>query len=148
MRISDWSADVCSSYLREALERGEGRGLGRRAGGDVDDAAHRIARITRRIGAIDDVELRDVAGADDPPGGGIAERVAEEIRHHEAVDHDEAARRLGRVRAAKSRHRVVIPDETRAEEEIGRVFDQIIGVERIEPGELIVAETEERKSEV
>src|SRR3546814_10138746 len=25
--------------LREALERGEGRGLGRRAGGDVDDAA-------------------------------------------------------------------------------------------------------------
>src|SRR3546814_10069907 len=61
--------------LREALERGEGRGLGRRAGGDVDDAAHRIARITRRIGAIDDVELRDVAGAEDPPGGGIAERV-------------------------------------------------------------------------
>src|SRR3546814_7517976 len=105
MRISDWSSDVCSSDL---------------------DAAHRIARITRRIGAIDDVELRDVAGADDPPGGGIAERVAEEIRHHEAVDHDEAARRLGRVRAAKSRHRVVIPDETRADEEIGRVFDQIL----------------------
>src|SRR3546814_18629559 len=109
MRISDWSSDVCSSDL---------------------DAAHRIARITRRIGAIDDVELRDVAGADDPPGGGIAERVAEEIRHHEAVDHDEAARRLGRERAAKSRHRVVIPDETRSDEEISGVFDKIIGVKR------------------
>src|SRR3546814_4483600 len=42
----------------------------------------------------------------------------------------------------KSRHRVVIPDETRADEEIGRVFDQILGVERIDPGELIVAETD------
>src|SRR3546814_14199314 len=81
--------------LREALERGEGRGLGRRAVGDVDDAAHRIARITRRIGAIADVELRDVPGADDHPCRGITARVDEALAHQAAVAYEAAANTPG-----------------------------------------------------
>ena len=128
--------------LVEILKVDERPGLVRRAGGDVDDAAHRIARIARRIGAIDDVELLHFVRPDDPPCRGIAERIAEEVRNHEAIDHHQRARALRGMSAAKSRHRIIVADVTGTHEEIGRVFDQILGVEGVDPGELFVAKAD------
>ena len=58
------------------------------------------------------------------------------------VDHHQAARALRRMRAAKAGHGIVVADIARAYEEIGRVFDQILGVEGVDPGELLVAEAD------
>ncbi len=128
--------------LGEPLHRGEGLGPFGRAGGDVDDAAHRIARIARRIRAVDDIELADLGRADDPPGGREAEAVAEEIGDDKAVDHHQRAGALRAVGAAKAGDRVVVADEAGAHEEVGGIFDEILDIGGVDRGELIGAEAD------
>ena len=124
------------------MERAERLGSLGRAGGDVDDAAHRIAGIAGRIGAIDDIELARLGGADDSPGGREGEAVAEKIGDDEAVDHHQRPRALRGVGAANACHGIVVAEETRAHEDVRRIFDQILDIGRINCRELLFAEAD------
>ncbi len=128
--------------LVHALDGHEGFGLLGRAGGDIDHPAHRIAGIAGRVGAIDHVELRNLARADHAPFGRIGKGVAQEVGDREAIHHDQRPGALGGMRAAKAGDAVGIAGVAGAHEEVGCVFHQVFDVAGIDARELFVAEAD------
>lgn len=130
--------------LNETLHGREGFGLLGIAGGDVDDPAHRVADIARRVRAIDDVELFDFARSYHAPLGREREAVAKEVRNDEPIDHCQRAGTLRRMRAAEAWHPVAVPGVALAHEEIGRVLDQVFCVESIDHIKLLSTQTDSK----
>ena len=102
--------------------------------------------VARRVRTVHDVELLHLGRTDHVPFRREIPAVAEEVRDEEAVDEDDGARALHGVGAAQCDHRVVIPGEAFADEEVRRVLHQVFDIERIDRFELLRTQRDRQPS--
>lgn len=104
--------------LHECLHPRTGLEMVRHARMQDHRGAERIARIARRVGAVQDFDVIDLADADEVPAWRIREARVEEIRQQQAIGIDETARALQGAGRAPADDGVAVADVARANREV------------------------------